>query len=603
MAKKLTEKDYDERGFHDALKLAADLRTKGQEKQALLRKMEDIYLMRWSLQSGSEQVKLTISPDGKNKLKGAVRLLTAASPKFRVPSEKNNPDAQQSSSQLEQVAQTMWLMSNHVQGLRVERDAALSGFLYDEVILNVICMADIVENLSKKPEGIDKWEEMRWEGRKAQAEKNAAMTPYLYEVASPMLVYPQYGRFGVEMVYSEVKRRVADVKSHWGASAYEALGARRDTDEVTECTLADTTFKYVWLAESKGKPIYADAHGLPCLPIVAVRTEGTRLFDKVKDQYEPFLKTMADSGLWGLQNSILTAMNTNMSATMNAQWTFTQGQSTDDIEPMHDKFLGMWKLPPGSRLDTLTKDILSKDAVGAMELVRMMNSESTIFDQALGAGAGKNDPYALVSLVNQSGRLPLVGVQTMLGEAFAKAMEVTFTWMKTLKQGTKVSEKYGKDLELTAKDIPDTVRFECKVDIDLPQDKLSMLSAGKAAVELGASEEWALSEFAGVENPEAMAKQKWIEQARKVAGEMAMKQVMDAIQGMMAQQNQPTQPPPMPQGGPQQPPVPPEMMQGQPPMQGQRPPMPQQPQTPRGQPTEADLAGQMPVPPEGMGGM
>ena len=603
--KKLTEKDYDERGFQDALKLAEALRVKGSEKTGLLKKAEDVYLMRWSPKKGTSDLKVTVSPDGKNKLKGAVRLLTAAVPKFRVPREKNNLDVEQVSSDLEMMAQTMWLMSNHVQGVRVERDLALSGFLYDEIILNVICLKDVVDNLSQKPKEIDKWEEMRWESRLEQAKKYQAMTPYMFEMASPMVAHPQYGRFGVEMIYNEVKRRVADVKGLWGADAYEAIGSKKDSDEVTECTLMDTSFKYVWLAENKSKPIYAGILGLPMMPTVAVRAEGTRLFDKTTDQYDPFLKTMAESGLWDLQNNILTATRTNIVATLNAQWVFKQGQIGDVITPMHEVFLGLWSAPPGSSLEPLAKDALSKDVIGAMELVRAMNSESTIYDAALGAGAGKGDPYGLVSLMSQAGRLPLIGVQKMLGEALAKAMEITFTWMKENGDGTKVSAKYGKDLELKASDIPDVIRFECDVDIDLPQDKLSMLSAGKAAVEMGASQEWALSEFAGIENPEAMRKQKVKEQAWDAVGPWVVQQVMKVVEGMM----KPSTPPPAPpqpgtvgEGG--MPPVDMASMPTQPPTEGMMPQGgPPAPQTPRGQPTPADMAGGgMPMPPE-MGGM
>lgn len=590
--KKLTEKDYDERGFQDALKLAEALRAKGSEKQTLLKKAEDIFLMRWSPRKGESDLKVTISPDGKNKLKGAVRLLTAASPNFRVPREKNNPDVEQMSSDLEQMAQTMWLMSNHVQGVRVERDAALSGFLYDEMILRVICLQDVVDNLKEKPDGIDKWEEMRWEARLDQATKNQALTPYMYEVTSPMLATIQYGRFGAEMAYSEVKRSVADVKAQWGAAAYEAIGTKKNSEDVTECTLMDTTFEYVWLAENKKEPIFANAHGLPMMPLVAVRAEGSRLFEKTADQYDPFLKTMAESGLWDLQNNILTATRTNMVATLNAQWAFKQGKEEDNIQPMHDKFLGMWKLPPGSSLEPLLKDVLSKDVVGAMELVRAVNSESTIFDAALGAGAGKGDPYGLVSLMSQAGRLPLVGVQTMLGEALAKAMEITFAWMKYQGKGSKVTAQYGKDVKLKASDIPDTIRFECEVDIDLPQDKMQMANVGAKLMEMGASWEYVAS-YMGIENPDQMQKQAWMEQARKVAGAKAMERVMMIIEQMMA----PPQTPP---------PAPPQLStvgEGGMPPEPTRPPMPTggppAPQTPRGMPTEQDMEGGMPpVPPE-----
>ncbi len=600
MATKKLDYDHDKKGFEEAQKLAEVLRAQGQKKIAVLKACEDIYLMR-KKPNLSKEVKQTVSPDGKNKLKGARRLLSASVPHFRVPREKNT-DAEEMSSTLEQVAGVMWSQSNHIQGLRLESELAFSGFLYDELILNVICMQDVVDDVqAAHSDESDKWEKARWEGRLDQAKNQAALTPYLFECVSPMNYFPQYGRFGVSSMYSEMKRTVAEVKAQWGARAVKAIGMKKDTDSVTECTLIDNTFKYVWLTENKTEPIFADVHGMAMMQTIAVRAAGSSLFTEAADQYDPFLKTMAESGLDEMQNRVLTAVNTQLSATLDTLWDFTQGVAGDDIEIDHSKFLGVVKHGPGSSLKPFTKDILSRDVIGALELVRGINSESTIYDQALGAGSGKSDPYGLVSLLSQAGRLPLTDVQKMMGELGARTQEVAFSWWKKSGKKTKLQAKYGKDLEINPSDIPATIRFECDVDIDLPQDKMQMANTGVKFVELGASLEWALSKFAGVENPDQMAKQKWFEQARQAAG---MKKIEEIVTQLMT----PTPPPAPEEGGMQGQPTPEQMAmmqqaqaQGQ--TQGQTQGGPPAPQTPRGQPTEADMSGQVPPMPPGMGGV
>ena len=544
MAKKPEQFDYDERGFREAKELFAQLESDGTKKAEVLKASRDIYLMDWKGKPKSKQVNVTISPDGKNKTKGAVRLLTATVPKFRLPSEKNDPSVEKISSDLEQMANTMWSRSNHIQGVKVERDLALSGFVYDEMILAVICMNDIVERMKEGLEaaGDDKWEKARWEGRLKQAEANAALTPYQFEIMDPLTTSVLYGRNGQEVVSAKVKRKASDVRSHWGARAEKILAGKKDTEEVTECRLVNMTFEYVWLQEKAGEPIFADIHELPFIPIVAVRAEGSRLFEDVRAQYDPFLKTLADSGIWELQNRMFTALNTNITATLDAQWVFKQGQVGDTLKPNFSQLLGVWELPPNSSLEPLTKDIVSKDVLQMWSLLTKTMDDSTIYNQSLGEGAGKGDPYALASLLHQAGRLPLSGVQKMMGEALARMMEITFQWMKHNKKKSKMQAKYGTDLTVDPKDIPAVLEFECTVDVDLPQDKLQQANiAGMLQKGQLASDEWIQGNVLGIENPDQVRKQIFKEMATKVMGGKVVEQVINQMM---------TPPAPPPNGNP-----------------------------------------------------
>jgi len=150
------------------------------------------------------------------------------------------------------------------------------------------------------------------------------------------------------------------------------------------------------------------------------------------------------------------------------------------------------------------------------------------------------------------------------------------------------------------------------VNVDLPQDKMQMANTCAKFVEMGASREWALQNFAGIENPEQMAKQRWFEQMGELAGQKASEWALQTIWQVLTQGNQP----PAQVAGGQGQPSPEQMMQ----MQGQGQPAPEQiqqaqaqaqqapggppqPQTPRGMPTQADMQGPMPPMPPEMGGM
>jgi hypothetical protein len=551
MAKQI-ENDYDVKGFAEAKQVFNALKADRGKQIEVMKASKRIFLMDWQARPKNSKVKVTISPDGKNKVKGGVRLLTATQPHFKVPNEKNNPEVVKVSSTLEQMASVMWSRSNHLQACVVERDLALSGFLYDEMGVAVVKMQDIVDRLREGLAAAEgKYEKARWEGRVRKAEEAAALTPYQFEVVNPLTTYPRFGRGGNDLCGMEVKRTADDVRAHWGQRAEKALAGYKGSQEVTECRLVDETFEYVWLAERSGEPIFADVHDLPFLPIIYVRAEGSRLFDEAEYQIDPFLRTLAESGIWEMKNRIWTALNTNLTATVDAQWVFKKAKDEDQIEVDHDKFLGIVNLPPQTSLEPLTKDIVSKDVIAMWQLIEQAVADSTMYDQALGAGTGQKDPYALVSLLNQAGRLPLSGVQKMMGELLARTMEVTFQWLKAGGKQTKMQKRYGDTLTLKPSEIPSVIEFVCDVDVDLPQDKLQQANiAGMLKKEKLASNEWIQSNILNIENPDQMSMQIFKEMATDGMGQETVKQV---IQMAMSQSlpNAATESGDPPGGGPE----------------------------------------------------
>lgn len=583
--------DYDKKGFDNAVALSVELSSKLAAQAVIQKQMEDLYFLRWAGAPKSEEVKVTVSPDPQVKLKNARRLLTSTVPIFKVPTEKNNPEAKGMSSSIEQMMQIMWAHSNHIQEVRVERDLAFSLLLHDMGFIDIVRTKDILQNLQDAPkQEDDPWEKKRWEGRLQKAQENADATPYIFSIVNARTVSALWGRSGMEMVYREVKRTVSDVKGHWGTRAIKALEGRKDTETVTECTLLDNTFRYTWIKDKKTEPIFADVHRIPCLPMAGGRAEGSLLFEETERQIEPFLRTLQDTGLQEFKNRILTSVNTNLSGTLEYQRLFTQGQVGDELK-QDPKMLGVWIAPPNSRLETLSKDVVSKDIMTTMSLLDGMTDEMTMYDQAAGGGGGDN--FSLLSLMNNMTRLPLSGTQDAMSQILARLGEKTFKWMKADDKPT-IRNQYGKTIDLDLARLPDVIEFEVAVEVDLPQDDLQMANAGKTMKDLGASEEHVLSKYAKIENPEKMKKQVWKEKAREMLAEKAIGDTLQIVEQTLARlqgngldtASTPTRPP-------TEPPTEPTMQGGLPPVQAG--PMPQQPPN---MPSDAEMQGQ--VPPEMM---
>jgi len=542
----MKEKDYDIKGLADVQERAKALQSSMTTRRTLLETMEKIYFLDWDYKA-PDQIKKTVSPDGRNKVQNGVRLLTATLPSFKLPREKNNPDVEEKASKMEKLAGIMFERSNNVQLQKIERDLALSGFVYDDMAIAIVCVEDVLEKTRRgAKEAAEEFDKKRWAGRVKKWEDIAAHTSYLLTLLNAKTIWPLFGIGGLEAVYIEQEKNAEEILSQWGADATEAVGAEKSFKKFTLCEWWDETFRYVWVQGMDKKPIMAEPHGLPAIPVVVGRAGGSRLFDKPEYQVEPFLYGYEKSATFHSQNLLLTAINTQVAATLNAQWVHTKGSPDAQISIDHTHMLGVVEVEQGGRLEPLMKDIVSKDVGALLNIFAGMADESTMFDQAFGAPAGSNAPYSLVALLSQSGRLPLVGIQTMMSLILGRAMTIIFKWMKYNGKSVKTYAQYGDELELKASDIPDELEFTCNVDVDLPQDKLQAANIVATLIDKGAaSVEWLQSNFLNIENPEEMAKARWKEKAREIAGDQAIQQVLPALQQALAQM-QPNPPAPFP---------------------------------------------------------
>jgi hypothetical protein len=343
----------------------------------------------------------------------------------------------------------------------------------------------------------------------------------------------------------------------------------------------------VWI--DGGDPLYCDEHGLDRIPFVSVIPEGNREYAEPERRSEPLLYGVYQSGIWQRQNMMLSALFTNMSALISAQFIHNQGTAGATIEIDHSVVGDIIEVEPGGQLSPMAKQVVDPQILAVWQMAGRIFEESTIYGQAMGQPVGSNAAYAMVSLLAQSGRLPLVGVQEMLGMALAELMDIALSWAK--KDGLMVGD-------FDAREMPDNLGITCNVDVDLPQDKLQaaniarMISTGQDPL---VSKDWARSNVLNVEQGDTMQRDIWAEQ---MAGLMVQTMAQQMVQKM--QQPQPQPGPGMPPGGQG---MPPEMMQ-QMMMQQQQGEMPQgeNGQTiPQGLPPE--MAGEVPpTMPPGMNG-
>ena len=122
---------YDDTMFQDIKSHAADLQAAAGDRDTQFTKYEDAYLLRWSnakLKKFGKGARATISPDMRNELLGAVRLLTATDPTFSL--DKGGTEGNPNVENLEAAMDRTWNQAGKILGLPIHHDLITMALLY-----------------------------------------------------------------------------------------------------------------------------------------------------------------------------------------------------------------------------------------------------------------------------------------------------------------------------------------------------------------------------------------------------------------------------------------------------------------------------------------
>jgi hypothetical protein len=497
--------------FSDVRSMAQELIAAWAPAQKLYDDCEAMYFMRdrqAEAEAKKRNMKLTYSPDARNKLEGAVRLLVATDPLFTI---EPTGDVDDRSSQLEQAAQLMWAASGKINGTPVHYDALLSAMLYDGVHISLTSTKELVRYAQRQSKAY-----------KARMDWIAARTPILFDVWSARDCYPLYDRFGLAAHLHRTRARVSDVIGAWGDRA-ASLTKRRKTEWVDVNEWWDLDVHTVWVTDDR-EPILHLPNTRPLIPVVSGQAYGsTRLFGKIEDQVQPFLYIARQSGLWARQNLALTVLFTQIfRAGFAPPLAHVQAGDGQPLTINTDGPMPVFELHKDERLDQVFKSIVDPAMYQAMQVADTKMTESTIYSQALGQSLG-TDTYSTVALLSQAGRLPLVSPQRRIGWLIGRAMEVAFRLLKVEGGKKRQIRADNKAAEIRPADIPDDLSVEAALDITLPQDKLQLAQIAIALTggdDPLTSKNWARNEILNIGQSDEHQTEIWSEQVAKLFASM-----------------------------------------------------------------------------------
>ena len=490
--------------------------------------MEAMFLLDWGerdkVEEANENVKVTLSTDGRDKLLGAVRLLISNDPQISMPHDKNNPEALDQADTIEKAATMMWQAAGRIRGNPLTHDVVLSMALWAEVCIGITKTEDLV-NYARESDN----------GMQARYENIAKQTPFLYDVWDPRTCYPEFGSWGMTSFFRKVQTQAGNVMDEFGAKAKMILADTSRLSSVTLCQGWGSKMRYAWLLGGK-EPILEEDYKLPFIPVVCQLGEGSRIFARPEQQRQPFLYTLWKSGLWNRENLLLTVLFTQVFGIgSNPMFVYSRSQSDKKLALDFTRPGGVAYVDAGESLVPMVKNVIDPSMMQALDLAGRASEEATIYGPTLGEPIGGAPNYSMTALLHQAGRLPLYVPQLKSGWGIGDALKISLDWIKH--DGTKATIRYrGTTQDIKPADIPDYYELEAALEIKLPQDKLQM---GTVANELGksghVSKRWTQENILGIGQPDQMQKEIWGEQAAQLQAEMYFTQQMLILQQLKEQ--------------------------------------------------------------------
>lgn len=519
-------KDSEREAFDEIRQRGERLKALYSVRDQVAEELRRMYHFEWKDRPSADWLKPTMSPTAFNAIEGAARLLTSTEPQFNVSSRAGDDAAKATADKMEAAAKVMWGSSGEIAGRPLHYELVRSSLLGAEVVAYMTRTADLVSYA----EGTKK------RGLIARAKEAQSLTPYMFSAYNPAVCYTERDMLGVSAVMRSEQVTWGEVVALYGEHALDAMqgGQRMDT-LVQLVEWYDHEYRAVWV-EGSGDPILFIDNPTPFLPVVSQITDGSLLWREPERQRSPFLYALLKSGLWQRENLMLTVIYSLVHGIGSVPLLLWETDSGENLEIDYSVPGNALKIRPGEKLGPLMQRVLDPSMMQGWQLAQQLSETSTIPQVALGSQPQGSMPFSAISLLTQSGRLPLIGTRQGVGAAAATLVRRALQWLKESKDGELYDRQTGLEVGLHPDEIPDRVPVECVLEVDLPQDKLQLANAA-LAVKQGrlASTEWVQQNILGIGQTGKMRADMLAEDMDKFMFERFMNQVNAKDQMTMQQ--------------------------------------------------------------------
>ncbi len=511
------KKSFDRKVFDEIRNHALDLRGIHGARDREFDEYEKMYLLKFnpvgSKFESADIIKQTPSPSARNKVLNACRLMMSQDPVFDVRSDKYD---ETKTELIEKSISRWWEQAGRANRRPIHYDMILSAILYDEMHTAITVMDDY-KAYNKK----DK-----------RAEKISKITPILFQSWNPRNGYPEFDELGLCAYYRETQ-----VRWSWVAQKYKDLlddvyVNKKSTDNVALKIFYDLDHYAIWVNDEE--PFVCEEHGLPCIPIDVTMTNGSNFFEHEEDRRQPLLFSIMRSHLWQRESLLYTVLY-SLLFTLGVTPTYVFKSDTEDnLDMRHDGAINYLMMRKGDTIETLdSKGILPPEVQRLSEMTSDLIDGSTMYNTAFGEKNFNSQTFSETSLLQQAGRLPLIGPQRLGGFGISSAVEMALMMMKS--KGLSFDRN---GIRIKASEIPDDLEIKCKLDVILPQEKLQMVNIGLSMQKLGMPDEYIQSNLLGITNTKEIKSQFVQQQAEASLLQYKLEQKVNQIQQQDQQREQ-----------------------------------------------------------------
>ena len=502
-------KSFDRDVFHEIQSHARDLKGIHVTRDAEFDEYERMYLLRFnpvgSKFEGADIIKQTPSPSARNKVLNACRLMMSQDPVFDIRADGYD---ETKTEMVEKNISRWWEQAGRANRRPIHYDMILSACLYDEMHTAVTVMDDYrVYNKKDK-----------------RAERIAKMTPILFQSWNPRNGYPEFDELGLCAYYRETQVRWSYVAQKYKDLLKDTWINKKSTDNVALKIFYDLDHYAIWINDED--PFVCEEHGLPCIPIDVTMTNGSNFFEREEDRRQPLLFSIMRSHLWERESLLYTVLY-SLLFTLGVTPTYVFKTDTEDnLDLRHDGAINYLMMRKGDTIETLdSKGILPPEVQRLSELTSDLIDGSTMYNTAFGEKNFNSQTFSETSLLQQAGRLPLIGPQRLGGFGISSVVEMALSMMKA--KGLSFNKN---GINIKASEIPDDLEIKAKLDVILPQEKLQMVNIGLQMQKLGMPDEYIQSNLLGITNTKEIKTEFVKQQAEASMIQYKLQQKMQQLQ-------------------------------------------------------------------------
>lgn len=478
-------KSYDHDVFREIQNHARDLKGIHGLRDQEFDEYEKMYMLKFDGEGSKfedDTVKNTPSPSARNKVLNACRLMMSQEPVFDVHSSKFDETKTEA---IEKNISRWWEQAGRANRRPIHYDMILSACLYDEMHTAISVMDDYTK-FNKK----DK-----------RAERIAKMTPILFQSWNPRNGYPEFDELGLCAYYRETQVRWSFVAQKYRDLLKDTWINKSSTDNVALKIFYDLDHYAIWVNDDE--PFVCEEHGLPSIPIDVTLTNGSGFFEHEEDRRQPLLFAVKRSRLWERESLLYTVLY-SLLFTVGVTPTYVFKTDTeDDLELARTGGFNYLTMRKGDSFDPVTsKGILPPEVQQLAQMTGDLIDTSTMYNTAFGEKNYNSQTFSETSLLQQAGRLPLIGPQRLGGFGISSAIELALSMMKA--KGLSFDNN---GIRIKASEIPDDIEIKAKLDVVLPQEKLQMVNIGLNMQKLGMPDEYIQSNLLGITNTKELKTQ------------------------------------------------------------------------------------------------